>query len=71
MLLSLYHLCVVLLGFFGARAPHLLELDTNFGKGLDDHGNEHVLDEPREEKDHREEVEVSFPGRQAIVGSVH
>jgi len=58
-------------GVAEAGVEQLLELDAELGERLDDDGDEDVLDEPGEEEDHGDEVEVGAPGRQAVGGAVH
>ena len=41
--------------------PHLLELNPDLVERLGDDGDEHVLDQPGDEEDHRREIQGSLP----------
>ncbi len=64
--LAVIQLCVQLFG-----APHLLELDSYLGEGLDYNGDKHVFNKPGKEENHWNKIEEGSPGGQTVRGTVH
>jgi hypothetical protein len=48
-----------------------LKLDSDFIEGFCDNGNKYVLDHPRQEENHGDEVNGGFPMLRRISSSVH